>query len=487
MTHSHTPLASSADASWFPLFTNLQDAPVLLIGGNEVAERKAKRLLDAGARLHLVAPKLTKLLSQWHQEGRFSWQASTVSMEDLSGYLLIMVAEAAPQLRDAIRQWASEHQVLLNVVDQQHASTAIVPAVVDRSPLMVAVSSGGHAPELARRVRSQIEQLVPQHYGPLAQLLGRFKLSIRHRFAPLAQRRQFLHWVLEGPVAKQVQEGRVLHAATALKQALQKNATAPAGHVSLVGAGPGEPELLTLRALHRIQNADTIIYDGLVDPRILDYARRDALFIDVSKRPGQVRITQEGIHELLVKHAQQGERVVRLKSGDPMIFGRGGEEVAHLRQQGIAYDVVPGITAASACASYAGFPLTQRGYAQSVRFVTGHCERSIDRLDWQALAQDRQTLAFYMSVGQLAHIEHQLLAHGRHPDTPVAIVENGTRSNQRVLVGTLATLTALAEQHQAQAPAILYVGEVAALAEQGSWFESPIKRLSHEELQQVGG
>lgn len=486
MSNLKTPFPHQASSAWFPLFTNLYKSPVLLIGGDEVAVRKARRLIAAGAQLNVIATELAPELTQWQQEGRLNWVGKQVTEDSFAGHLLIMVASAEPEVRDQARRWAQANHVLINVVDQQHASNAIVPAVVDRSPLMVAISSGGNAPELARTVRSQIERLVPEHFGPLAELLGNFKLPIRNRFKGFPERRNFLRWALDGSVAKAVQEGHIDKAKQLIKNALQGKNSHRTGHVSLVGAGPGEPELLTLRALHRIQTADTIVYDGLVDQRILDYARRDALFIDVSKRPGEVRISQEGIHTLLAEHALKGEQVVRLKCGDPMIFGRGGEEVAWLRSQGIAYDVVPGITAASACASYAGFPLTQRGFAQSVRFVTGHCERSIDRLDWQALAQDRQTLAFYMSVGQLAHIETSLLAHGRNPNTPVAIVENGTRVNQRVLVGKLSELTTLAEQHQAQAPAILYVGEVAALAEQGSWFESPIKKVTAVPLRQAG-
>lgn len=477
MNNTHTTPFADTRTAWFPLFANLNNEPVLMVGGNEVAVRKARRLLQAGAQLNVIASELAPPMAQWQQEGRLNWLGNELTDDTLAGHLLIVIADATPTVRDHAQRWAKKHKVLINVVDQQQASNAIVPAVVDRSPLMIAISSGGNAPELARMVRSQIERLLPTHLGSLAELLGGFKLPIRNRFQGFPERRNFLRWALDGKVAKAVQEGRHKDAKALIKQALVSKENHRVGHVSLVGAGPGEPELLTLRALHRIQTADTIIYDGLVDKRILEYARRDALLIDVSKRPGEVRISQEGIHNLLSEHANKGEQVVRLKCGDPMIFGRGGEEVDWLRSQHIDYDVVPGITAASACASYAGFPLTQRGFAQSVRFVTGHCERSIDRLDWHALAQDRQTLAFYMSVGQLEHIEANLLKHGRTPDTPVAIVENGTRVNQRVLVGTLGELCQLAEHHQAQAPAILYVGEVAALAHNGSWFESPILTL----------
>jgi len=481
MTYEQTNLSRSA---WFPLFADLQGRNVLVIGGDEVAARKVERLLSAGANIDLVAATLHPRLSAWHAEGRVNWLAKQLAEHHFPGHVFIMVASAEQDDRDFACNWAQQHHVLINVVDQQHVSSAIVPAVVDRSPLMVAIGSGGNAPELARLLRSQIERLLPAHTGALAELAGALKLRIRARFPELPQRRQFLQWLFTGGPAQALAAGQQESAQAQVLRALNYG-NQGGGHVSLVGAGPGAPELLTLRALHLIENADTIVFDGLVDERILGYARRDATFVDVSKRPGQVRVSQEEIHSILSAHAAKGEQVVRLKGGDPMIFGRGGEEIAWLRSQGIPYDIVPGITAASACASYAGFPLTQRGLAQSVRFVTGHCERSIDRLDWQALAQDKQTLAFYMSVGQLARIEERLIAHGRAASTPIALVENGSRPEQRVLVGTLSNLTALAAAQQVQPPAILYVGEVAALAAEGCWFNGPALTLPEQEAQRA--
>ncbi|MCA1778223.1 MAG: uroporphyrinogen-III C-methyltransferase, partial [Xanthomonadaceae bacterium] len=255
-----------------------------------------------------------------------------------------------------------------------------------------------------------------------------------------------------------------------IKQQLECGDVPAVGSVALVGAGPGDPELLTLKALRLIQAADVIIHDGLVDQRILEYARRDAEFIDVAKRRGRCSTPQTTIHELLVSHARAGNRVVRLKGGDPMIFGRGGEELEILRRHDIDYQVVPGITAASACASYAGIPLTHRDYAQSVRMITAHCKASIDRLDWQALAKDRQTLAFFMAVGKLETVCTRLIDHGRCPSTPVAIVENGTRPGQRVLLGQLGRLHELAEAHRVVSPAMVYVGEVTALAASLGWY-----------------
>jgi uroporphyrin-III C-methyltransferase / precorrin-2 dehydrogenase / sirohydrochlorin ferrochelatase len=463
--HSH-PSASS----WFPVFLNLSGRRVLVIGGDEVALRKIRRLHSAGAVIDLVAESLHPEIAELHDSKRLNWLGATIANEHLGGHALIVIASADAFTRDRIRAWGEKQGVPVNVVDRLAESSAIVPAVVDRSPLMIAIGSGGQAPELARMIRSRIEKLLPPSIGRLASIAGSLAGQIRSRFPELARRRRFLDWVFTGLPADEVAAGREDHCRELVTRALDKEDWSGPGHVSLVGAGPGEPELLTLRALSRIQAADVIVHDGLVDARILDYARRDAELIDVAKRPGENGVGQDGIHEILVEHARAGARVVRLKGGDPMVFGRGGEELAFLRAHGIAYEVVPGVTAASACAAYAGLPLTQRGMAQSVRLVTAHCERSIDRLDWAALAADHQTLAFYMSVGQLERIEHQLMAHGRSPGTPVALVENGTRPDQRVAVGELRGLAALAREHAISSPSMLFVGEVAALARELGWY-----------------
>lgn len=466
--------ATQSDSAFFPLFVDLHGRRVLVIGGGEVARRKIGRLLRAGAGVDVVAGELDCSLHVLANVGDIQWLGKTLDDAHLPGHVLILIAEADPVTRDRARAWADRHDILINVVDQLEASSAIVPAVVDRSPLMIAIGSGGNAPELARMIRSRIEALLPASLGRLAALVGRLQHRIRRRLPELARRRQFLDWVLTGPPADEISAGRSGGAAEVIEQALAGDNLPEHGRVSLVGAGPGDPELLTVRALQRIQSADVIVHDGLVDGRILEYARRDAELIDVSKRPGRCRVTQEGIHAILVEQAQAGQRVVRLKGGDPMVFGRGGEELAWLRSKGIEYDVVPGVTAASACAAYAGLPLTQRGLAQSVRLVTGHCEHSIDCLDWPALAVDRQTLAFYMSVGQLEVIETRLVEHGRSPATPVALVENGTRPEQRVAVGRLAGMADLARHHDIRAPAMLFVGEVAALAGELGWFGNEV-------------
>jgi uroporphyrin-III C-methyltransferase / precorrin-2 dehydrogenase / sirohydrochlorin ferrochelatase len=371
----------------------------------------------------------------------------------------------------AFAAWGEKQGVPVNVVDNLAESSAIVPAVVDRSPLMIAIGSGGQAPELARMIRSRIERCLPPSIGHLAAIAGSLAGHIRARFPDLARRRRFLDWVFNGTPADEVAAGREDRSRTLIiaGPGARRLVRVP-GMSAWSVPGRASPKLLTLRALSRIQTADVIVHDGLVDERILDYARRDAEFVDVAKRPGENGVGQDGIHEILLEHARAGARVVRLKGGDPMVFGRGGEELAYLRAHAIAYEVVPGVTAASACAAYAGLPLTQRGMAQSVRLVTAHCARSIDRLDWAALAADHQTLAFYMSVGQLEHIETKLIEHGRSPTTPIALVENGTRPDQRVVVGELRGLAALAREHAISSPAMLFVGEVAALARELGWY-----------------
>jgi uroporphyrin-III C-methyltransferase/precorrin-2 dehydrogenase/sirohydrochlorin ferrochelatase len=465
---------TTQSTSFYPLFLNLRGRRVLVIGGGDAARRKISRLLAAGACVDWVAEEADPALQHEIDAGRIEWLGTALRESHFPGHVLILVAETDAVTAERARAWADKHDVLINVVDRLDQCSAIMPAVVDRSPLMIAISSGGNAPELARMIRSRIETLLPLSLGPLAALVGRLQEGIRQRYPELARRRRFLDWVLTGRPAEEVAAGRENRARLSVERELARGGERT-GRVSLVGAGPGEPELLTVRALHRIQSADVLVHDGLVDARILDYARRDAEFIDVSKRPGRCRVTQDEIHAVLVEQARAGKRVVRLKGGDPMIFGRGGEELAWLKAHDIDYEVVPGVTAASACASYAGLPLTQRGYAQSVRLVTAHCERSVDRLDWPALAADHQTLAFYMAVGQLGTVQRKLIDHGRSPSTPVALVENGTRPDQRVVLGRLDELESLARDHAIEPPSMLFIGEVAALARELGWFGNEVR------------
>lgn len=460
---------TSSAGPWLPLFMQLQDQRVLVIGGGIEAQRKINRLRKHGAVIDVVAAALNAELRSMHAQQALRWLGVELPVT-ASGYRLMIVAEHDAERKAQALAYARHNGVLVNAVDDPGNCSAILPAIVDRYPITIAIGSGGAAPELARKLRSQLETLLPQWIGPLAQLSADLKQRIRARLPQSAQRRQLLHWLFTGPPARHMSQGRAELARRAVEQALADPDLPQPGSVALVGAGPGDPELLTVKALRLIQEADVIVHDALVDERILDYARRDAELHDVSKRGGRCAFPQTDIHALLQQAAQAGRRVVRLKGGDPMVFGRGGEELQFLRHHGIDHEVVPGITAAAGCAAYAGIPLTHRDHAQSVRLITAHGRHSVDRLDWRALAQERQTLAFYMAVACIDQVQKQLLTHGRSPATPVAMVENGTRPQQRVMVGTLGQLADLAHAHALQSPAMLYVGEVAALAAQLGWY-----------------
>jgi uroporphyrin-III C-methyltransferase/precorrin-2 dehydrogenase/sirohydrochlorin ferrochelatase len=457
----------------YPLFADLSRRAVLVVGGGAVAERKVAALLGAQAQVTVNASALTPQLQRWAAAGRIAHRGDAFQEAWLERVWLVVAATSDTELNRLIAALAGLRRIFVNVVDDAALSSFHVPAVVDRAPLTIAISSGGEAPMLARLLRERLEALLDHSLGALATLAARLRRRIRLRHPDLAVRRHFYENLFAGPVAALLRRGRPDEARHAAEQALAAAPTAPAGSVVLVGAGPGDPGLLTLRALRALNEADVILHDRLVSAEVLELARRDAERIEVGKQAGNHHTTQDEIHALLLEHARAGRRVVRLKGGDPFVFGRGGEELEFLRAQGIPYEVVPGITAAVACAAYAGVPLTHRDHAQSVRFVTAHCQASHDNLDWAALAQERQTLAVYMGVGELGVLQAQLVGHGRAPSTPFVLVENGSRAEQRVVTGTLANLVERAAFHAVRSPALLIVGEVAALAGSLAWFGAP--------------
>ncbi len=460
-------------ARLYPIFTQLAGRAVLVVGGGGVAERKVAGLLEAGAQVAVVAPDFTPQLSAWAENGRISLIFGKFDEDQLERQWLVIAATGDSAVNAQVAAAAERRRLWANVVDDAALSSFQVPAVVDRAPLVVAVSTAGAAPVLARLVRETIERLLDPSLGALAALAERWRERIRGRFVDLGQRRRFLERLFQGRVAELVRRGQIAVAEAALANELAAAPAAPAaGSVVLVGAGPGDAGLLTLKGLRALNEADVILHDSLVGPDVLALARRDAERIDVGKRAGAHSKSQDEIHELLLAQARAGRRVVRLKGGDPFVFGRGGEEIEFLRAHGIAYEVVPGVTAALACAAYAGIPLTHRNNAQSVRFVTAHCKASLDTLDWAALAAERQTLAVYMGVAGLERVRDRLVAHGRAATTPVALIENGSRTTQRVVLGDLANLPQLAREHAVVSPALLIVGEVAALGAQLHWFGS---------------
>jgi uroporphyrin-III C-methyltransferase/precorrin-2 dehydrogenase/sirohydrochlorin ferrochelatase len=466
---------------YFPLFADLHGQRVLVVGGGEVAERKVRLLLEAGARVEIVAPDLTEWLQHrtktrtgGERRGRYEdavdWLALGFDPTQLAGAILVVAATGDSAVNARVAATARERQVLVNVVDDAELSSFIVPAIVDRSPLVIAISSGGVAPVLARHVRERLESLLDESLGTLAGLLQRWRDRIKRALPDLDARRRFYAAVVRGPVAASLRRRQTDAAEQAIAQMLEQPQHEACGSVVLVGAGPGDPGLLTLNALRALQDADVILHDRLVSDEVLALARRDARKMTVGKAARAQSVPQERIHQLMLEHARAGRRVVRLKGGDPFVFGRGGEELEFLADNGIPFEVVPGITAALACGAYAGVPLTHRDHSQSLRLVTAHCGESIDTLDWVALAQERQTVAFYMGVAGLATIGARLRQHGREARTPVAIIENGSRPDQRVTLATLDALEDLAACGGVQSPALLVVGEVAALAGRLHWF-----------------
>ncbi|MDH5834353.1 siroheme synthase CysG [Luteimonas kalidii] len=481
----------SASTRLFPLFADLRGRTVLVVGGGAVAARKVEALMGTGARIVVGAPALAAPLEALATDGHIEHRAGRFAPEWLDTAWLAIAATDAPEVNRAVAEAGDARRVWVNVVDDVELARVQLPARVERGPLQIAISSGGGAPMLARLVREELETRFDESFGALAELLARNRDRFRLRWPDPVARRRVFERLLAGPLQSLLRRRRHIEAGRLLDGVLSSGAgptDAPAsvpraaspaggatspiggGHVALVGAGPGDAGLLTLRALRLLNEADVILHDRLVGPDVLQLARRDAERIEVGKRGGGQATPQADINALLVEHAAAGRRVVRLKGGDPFVFGRGGEELEALRAAGIDYEVVPGITAAAACAAYAGIPLTHRDHAQSVRLVTAHGKGSLDTLDWPALAQERQTLAFYMGVARLDVLQAQLLAHGRAPDTPFAIVENGTRPEQRVVTGRLTDLSHLAQRHAVQSPALLIVGEVAALAGALHWF-----------------
>ena len=479
-------------APLFPLFTDLRGRIVLVVGGGAVARRKAAALLEAGARVRIGAPQLEPVLSEWAAAGRIGHLAGEFTPDWLDDTWLAIAATDDPVINRAVAAAGEARRIFVNVVDDAELSSFQVPARIERGPLQVAISSGGGAPMLARHLRERLETQFDESLGALAELFVRERRRIRACLPDLQARRRFFERVLAGPIQSLLRAGDRTAAEREFSALLADTRhDQRTGRVALVGAGPGDPGLLTLRALRLLNEADVILHDRLVSAEVLALARRDAERVEVGKQVGgDHHATQARIHALMVDYARAGKRVVRLKGGDSFVFGRGGEELEALQAHGIGFEVVPGITAALACGAYAGIPLTHREHAQSVRFITAHCKDTpgnseADTLDWAALAQERQTLAFYMGVAGLDTIRDRLIAHGRAPDTPFALIENGSRPEQRVIAGTLADLPELARLHSVRSPALLILGEVAALAWKLHWFGAAPLGMAHEALAQA--
>lgn len=451
---------------YLPIFIDLRDRPVVVVGGGAVAMRKVEMLLRAHARVSVVAPELDATLAAYREQGRIDYRPVAFSPAQLDGAVLVVAATDEIAVNTAVSAAARERGIWVNVVDDGANSQFIFPAIVDRSPLIVAVGTSGNSPTLARRVRTQIEALLPQRLGHLANYAGRWRDAVKAALPQLPLRLRFWEAFLNGPIATQLLAGHESGADEAMRSTLaaaREAGTGNRGEVYLIGVGPGDPDLLTIRALQLLQQADVLLYDRLVSPAILDRARRDAVRINVGKSPGVHDMTQEYINGQLLEWARRGMRVARVKGGDPFVFGRGGEELAAMREAGIPVVVVPGITAGLGAAASASVPLTQRGHSQSVTFVTATGAGS-GSLDWSALARTGQTVVFYMGGAQIAYIAGQLTGQGLPATHPVAIVERATWDDERVLPTTLGQVAALASKSALRSPSLLIVGEVAAFA-----------------------
>ena len=493
----------------FPLFFKLEDRKVLIVGGGDVALRKADLLSRAGACITVLAPTIMAEIQALLSDSKHQLIYENYHKTYMTGARVIIAATDDETLNHQIHADATEINIPVNVVDTPPLCDFIFPAIVDRNPIVIGISSNGKAPVLARLLRARLETLIPQGYGKLAKLAGDFRAEVKSKIPTLTGRRQFWERAFEGQVSELMFAGNETQAAAQLKADLDETAAkidrtsnadtqipqtaisvtdskdqpqqypehsaasseqTPIGEVYIVGAGPGDPELLTFKALRLMQQADIVYYDALVSPQVLDLCRRDADKVFVGKKRSNHAVAQLGINELLVNSAKEGRRVVRLKGGDPFIFGRGGEEIESLRAHGVPYQVVPGITAANAAASYAGIPLTHRDHSQSVRFVTGFLKAGAPNSNFKSFLNTDETVVFYMGLHSLARLTEGLIEAGRNADTPIAIISNASMPNQQVLTGTLATIVAQQEKAQLPTPALLIMGDVVALHHDLAWY-----------------
>jgi uroporphyrin-III C-methyltransferase/precorrin-2 dehydrogenase/sirohydrochlorin ferrochelatase len=465
-----------------PIFLELAGRPAVVVGGGVAAARRAEFLIKAGARVTVFAAALTEDFRGLLDAPNFRREARNPEPKDFEGSAVCFVATEDESLSASARAAAKAAGALVNVADRPRLCDFIMPSIVDRSPLVIAISTGGASPVLGRMLKARLETMIPAAYGRLARLTGGFRLAVAKAIPSLVMRRRFWETVLEGPVGERAlagdDRGAEEELARAIERAAAQGAEAPRGEVYLVGAGPGDPDLLTFRALRLMQKADVVLYDRLTDEGVLNLVRREAERIYVGKQPDDHELPQAGISALLVKLAKQGSRVLRLKGGDPFMFGRGGEEIEALAAEGIPFQVCPGVTAATGAAAYAGIPLTHRDHAHSCVFVTGHGKEGRIDLDWGALLQPRQTIAIYMGLRNLEALTREFIAHGADADLPAAIVDNATRAAQRVVVGTLGTVAAKARRAELGGPAIIIIGTVVTLRDKLDWRAAARSRSS---------
>lgn len=455
-----------------PIFLNIAHRLCVVIGGGEVALRKVSTLLKARAQVHVYSPEFCAALQAMADAGEITVYKAKFEASQLEGACLVIAATDEEAVNIAVSNAAKTRNIPVNVVDAPALCTFTFASIVDRSPIVIAVSSEGNAPVLARYTRTKIETMLPANYGRIAAIAGEFREQVKAKFDTTQTRRIFWEDILQSPIVEQILAGHEDAARKMLDERLLESAQSKQHHgeVYLVGGGPGDPDLLTFRALRLMQQCDVCVYDKLVSPEVMALVRRDAELIYVGKSRDQHTLPQEEINQLLARLALEGKRVLRLKGGDPFIFGRGGEEIETLMQQKVPFQVVPGITAANGVSSYAGIPLTHRDYAQACLFITGHLKDGTLDLDWQAMSRPNQTVVVYMGLVGLAQICEQLIAHGVSPDMPAAVVQQGTTQRQRVVSATLKDLAQKVAEAQIKAPCLTIIGEVVKLREKLNWF-----------------
>jgi len=459
---------------YFPVFLDINNRPCLVVGAGNIAARKIELLLKADAAVKVVAKEYSAAVLELRAESGIHCETREFEDADLDNVNLVIAATDNTELNTRISTLARQKFIPVNVVDKKDLCTFITPSMIDRDPVQIAISTGGASPVLARSIRTKLESTIPASYGDLAALIDTQRQNVKKAFPDVEERRRFWESILEGPVAEYAFSGRLQEAGTLLEQLITESSSDPdyQGEVYLVGAGPGDPDLLTFKALRLMQKCDVVVYDRLVSKPILELVRRDAEKVYAGKASSNHSLSQESINQLLVRLAKEGKCVLRLKGGDPFIFGRGGEEISELIDENISFQVVPGITAASGCATYAGIPLTHRDYSQACIFVTGHRKSETEDLNWAMLSHANQTVIFYMGLDNVQRICDSLKAHGRDQSTPAALIEKGTTPDQRVILGDLNSLPNLVEQHQVSAPTLIIVGEVVQLHNKLSWYKT---------------
>ncbi|NOR61923.1 MAG: uroporphyrinogen-III C-methyltransferase [Rhodobacteraceae bacterium] len=470
-----------------PIFLDVKDKKVLVDGGNTAAARRVERALSAGANVHVFCPNMSDEFRTLRDHPRVTHHLRAPEPADVADCVVAYGASEIESRDKRLYDMAKAAKVLVNVADVTKYCDFITPSIVDRSPLVVAISSGGNAPVIARILRARIEVMLPAAYGRLAAFVGTFRDRVMAQLKSTESRRHFWENTIEGQVGDHFLAGDEERASARLLEDLDAAATgtksAQIGEVFLVGAGPGDPDLLTFRALHIMQRADVVLFDRLVSDEIMTLVRRDAERVYVGKAPQQHAMVQEEISELMVELAQRGKRVLRLKGGDPFIFGRGGEELELLAKHKIPFQVIPGITAASGCASYAGIPLTHRDHAQSCVLITAHGRDGILDLDWERLVRPDQTVVVYMGLGSVDILSEQFIKRGLDPATPAAVVDNGTRASQRVVTGDLSNIAENVVESGIKGPALIIIGSVVSLRDELKWFADSDKEIHQMSLQ----